>query len=68
MPNTLLGVAENHRLNSMTRLVPKPGVKPQELLTMLVERGITLKKFEVAVPSLDEIFIKVVQEGQTSHE
>lgn len=68
LPNTLLGVAEIHRLNSMTRLVPKPGVKPQELLTMLVERGITLKKFEVAVPSLDEIFIKVVQEGQTSHE
>lgn len=68
LPDTLPGVAEIHRLNSMTRLVPKPGVKPQELLTMLVERGITLKTFEVAVPSLDEIFIKVVQEGQTSHE
>ena len=68
LPDSLPGVAEIHRLNSMTRLVPQLGVKPQELLTMLVERGVTLNTFEVAVPSLDEIFIKVVQEGQTSHE
>ncbi|MFZ3070976.1 MAG: ATP-binding cassette domain-containing protein [Anaerolineaceae bacterium] len=68
LPDTLPGVAKIHQENTMTRLVPQPGVKPQDLLTMLVEKGIALNTFEIAAPSLDEIFIKVVQEGPNDHE
>lgn len=34
---------------------------PQDVLSALVSRNIILEQFEVAVPSLDEIFIKVVE-------
>lgn len=39
-------------------------VAPQQVLKELVEKGVILEQFEIAVPSLDEIFIRVVQEGQ----
>jgi ABC-2 type transport system ATP-binding protein len=38
---------------------------PQQLLERLVSRGITINRFEIASPSLNEIFLKVVGE---SHE
>jgi ABC-2 type transport system ATP-binding protein len=40
-------------------------VAPQQVLKELVEKGVILEQFEIAVPSLDEIFIRVVQEGQS---
>jgi hypothetical protein len=30
----------------------------------LVTRNVVLDQFEIAIPELDEIFIRVVQEGQ----
>jgi ABC-2 type transport system ATP-binding protein len=39
-------------------------VAPQSVLEALVAKGIVLEQFEIAVPSLDEIFIRVVQAGQ----
>jgi len=36
----------------------------QSVLQTLVERGIRLEKFEIAMPSPDEIFIQVVTEGE----
>jgi len=35
---------------------------PQEILHRLLERGITVHRFEVSTPSLNEIFIQVVKE------
>jgi len=34
---------------------------------MLINQGIQLNAFEIAVPSLDEIFIQVVQRGKNGN-
>jgi ABC-2 type transport system ATP-binding protein len=41
------------------------GTEPNDVLRVLVEKHITLDRFEIALPTLDEIFIEVVnkQEG-----
>jgi ABC-type uncharacterized transport system ATPase subunit len=36
---------------------------PQEVLQNLIAQKAIVEKFEIAVPSLDEIFIRVVREG-----
>lgn len=37
------------------------GVAPQQVLAALVNAGVVLEKFEIATPSLEEIFIRVVE-------
>lgn len=65
LPEKLAGVAEIQRTNNHSYLLkPQPGITPQELLAELVRSAIPIESFEIAVPSLDEIFIQVVQEGQ----
>jgi ABC-2 type transport system ATP-binding protein len=49
--------------NSATKLILTEGSSPQDVLGALVAEDITLEKFEIALPTLDEIFIKVVKEG-----
>ena len=51
----------------MIKLTPEPGVTPHDLLVTLVNHGIALNAFEIATPSLDEIFIKVVQGGNNGN-
>ncbi|MGD8626049.1 MAG: ATP-binding cassette domain-containing protein [Anaerolineae bacterium] len=41
------------------------GTTPQAVLEALVAQHVPLERFEVAVPSLDEIFIQVVSKGQS---
>lgn len=53
-------VSEN---GSVRRLTLQPGAHPQELLRQLVERGVELERFEIAVPTLDEIFIRAVRQA-----
>jgi ABC-2 type transport system ATP-binding protein len=48
--------------NSATKLVLTEGSTPQDVLAELVAQDVTVEKFEIALPTLDEIFIKVVQE------
>jgi len=36
---------------------------PQDVLKFIVSQGISIEKFELAFPSLDEIYIRVVKEG-----
>lgn len=48
--------------NSSTKLILNEGSDPQDVLADLVAHNVDLEKFEVALPTLDEIFIKVVQE------
>jgi len=37
---------------------------PQEVLSALISKGVTVGRFEVSTPSLNEIFIQVVKEGR----
>jgi ABC-2 type transport system ATP-binding protein len=58
---TLPGVERIEPLNGALKLHLAPGVQPQEILRLLVAKNIPLEQFEIAVPTLDEIFIRVVQ-------
>ncbi len=57
------GVVSASRHNSEVRLNLADGVTPQDVLKALVQAGAVLEKFEIAVPSLDEVFIRVVGKG-----
>jgi len=50
---------------SAVTLTLADGVSPQEILKRLIEKGAILEKFEIAVPSVSEIFIRVVAEGRS---
>jgi len=58
---TVAGVSSMEAHNAAIRLNLVPGTSPQEVLRALVAQGVALEHFEIAVPTLDEIFIKVVQ-------
>ena len=62
LPFDLPGVAAREPLNGVTRLKLSPGITPQKVLRALVDQNVNLDQFEIAVPTLDEIFIRVVQE------
>lgn len=57
------GVASASRHNSEVRLNLADDVTPQDVLKALIQAGAVLEKFEIAMPSLDEIFIRVVSKG-----
>ena len=61
IPDGLPGIQKIEQENSGYRLVLKDGVTSHQLLKTLVERDIHLESFEIAMPTLDEIFIQVVQ-------
>jgi ABC-2 type transport system ATP-binding protein len=67
LPLDLPGVVGVAAHNSASRLTLSPGVSPQDLLRGLVELDIPLEQFEIAVPTLDEIFIRVVR-GEAGQE
>ena len=56
------GVAEYRTGRDEVELVPAPDVTPMMILDRLRERGIEINRFEIATPSLHEIFLKVVEE------
>ena len=49
--------------NSATKLILTEGSTPQNVLSDLVAHDIAIEKFEIALPTLDEIFIQVVKDG-----
>ena len=52
-------------INGSFKLHLAPGSQPQEVLRLLVEQNINLDSFKISVPTLDEIFIRVVKnEGE----
>ena len=59
----LPGVLSVDPHNATTHLTLAPGVKPQDILRSLVEQNVVVEQFELAMPTLDEIFIQVVQEN-----
>jgi ABC-2 type transport system ATP-binding protein len=40
---------------------------PQDILRTLVQQGVILEHFEIAAPTLDEIFIHVVEGEGVTH-
>lgn len=59
----LAGVESITHHNHDTKLTLAKGTTPQEVLGALMSQNVTLEKFEIAVPTLDEIFIRVVEGG-----
>ena len=57
----LQGVERVEPVNGSVKLHLHAGTKPQEILKTLVAKDILLERFEIALPDLDEIFIRVVQ-------
>jgi ABC-2 type transport system ATP-binding protein len=66
LPPLLQGVVAVERQNGSVRLGLAASVSPQDVLRSLVDQGVRLERFEVAVPSLDEIFIRVVRDREAS--
>lgn len=62
----LEGVASTARQNGSLRLALAESASPQDVLRQLVAHGAAVERFEIAVPTLDEIFIRAVKEGTTS--
>ncbi len=58
---TVAGVEQVAPHNNATKLTLAQGATPQDVLHALIAQGVTLEKFEIAVPTLDEIFIRVVE-------
>ena len=56
----VIGTAPNH---NGIKLTLAEGTSPQDVLKDLVTRRVDLERFEIAIPTLDEIFIRVVAES-----
>jgi ABC-2 type transport system ATP-binding protein len=61
LPEHLPGVQRVERHNQAYQLILEADASPQALLRQLVEAGVTVQRFEVATPPLEEIFITVVE-------
>ncbi len=61
LPASLPGVEEIKPHNGGARLALSDGTQPQDVLHSLIGAGLTLEQFEIAMPTLDEIFIEVVK-------
>ena len=56
----LAGVEEIVAHNGALKLTLSDDTAPQDVLGSLVAQGVVVERFEIAVPTLDEIFIRVV--------
>jgi ABC-2 type transport system ATP-binding protein len=59
----LAGVETISNHNGTTKLMLMKDTSPQDVLNTLVAEKVILEKFEIAIPSVSEIFIRVVEEG-----
>jgi ABC-2 type transport system ATP-binding protein len=57
---SVAGVEQASPHNDAVKLTLAEDTTPQDVLRALVARDVVLEKFEIAVPTLDEIFIRVV--------
>jgi ABC-2 type transport system ATP-binding protein len=58
----LEGVTKTERKDGYTEYTLSSGTEPSSILRQLVEQGVAIKRFEVATPSLYEIFLTVMGE------
>lgn len=61
LPEGIQGIVEIKKLNGRYRLVLEEDAKPNEILKSLINEGVEMTEFEIAVPPLNEIFIQVVK-------
>jgi len=61
LPEDIAGVERLIRQNGGARLMLTPSVQPNDVLKTLVDLDVNLEQFEIAMPTLDEIFIQVVR-------
>jgi ABC-2 type transport system ATP-binding protein len=61
---TLPGVLEARRRDGVWHLALEPGTSPQALFRTLANQEVKIERFEIAEPSLDDIFITVVKGGR----
>jgi ABC-2 type transport system ATP-binding protein len=57
----MAGIQNVEANNSTYRLTLEPGVSAAQMLKDLVEHRVPIEYFEIATPTLDEIFVQVVQ-------
>lgn len=65
---SLEGVVAIEAHNAAQRLTLEPSTAPQQVLQQLVAQDIPVEQFEIAMPTLDEIFIRVVQAGEPTEQ
>ena len=58
------GVTRVSSRNGGVRLTLDRDTQPQDVLQRLVARQVSIEKFEIAMPSLDEVFVQVVAANQ----
>jgi ABC-2 type transport system ATP-binding protein len=58
------GVVKRNQQKRAIELVLDTTATPQQLLERLIKKGITVNRFELSTPSLNEIFLKVVGNGR----
>lgn len=61
LPAVIEGVSEIRQLNGRMLLVLSEDVEPHQVLKTLINQGVEMNAFEVAIPPLNEIFIQVVK-------
>ena len=61
----LAGVKDITTHNGDFKLTLQEDTTPQDVLKTLTTKNIILEKFEIAIPDLNEIFIRVVEEGDS---
>ncbi len=62
LPETIEGVRQIIKMNGRFCLVLDESSQPNRILRNLINSGVELMEFEIAVPPLNEIFIKVVKD------
>lgn len=65
LPGVLSHEVLNGGLSGAQLLTLEPQVDPQDILRDLVAHNIPVEQFEIAIPTLDEIFIRVVRDRVT---
>ena len=68
LPENIKGVQSIQEEGLYYRLTPADGLSPRVVLQELIDQRISLSSFEIATPTVDEIFIKVVSEGRNGNE
>jgi ABC-2 type transport system ATP-binding protein len=57
------GVEQVVQHNDAVKCTLSPGTTPQMVLRALMAQDVALERFEIALPTVEEIFIKAVEEG-----
>jgi ABC-2 type transport system ATP-binding protein len=62
-PGTISGVTSKRSHKDYIELVLDKNTTPQDVLQQLIHRGLTIRRFEIATPSLNDIFLEVAGKG-----